>query len=246
MHAKEDSPKRQLMEDKKQMDTPSSPTVVATLSPTGYPITPFPTGQPLTSQPTASFDSSAATDYGLQTTGPPTLPVLSGTAAPSISSGGPQINFLGSEYCDSILCGLCEGDCDEDYQCEGNLKCFQRTAYQSVPGCSGGSFDASGKRLVFVCKQNQPVSACAHSVSHCKSRTIATILATQALWVDRFSRPTAFQTTTITTTLAYSWIPLLPLHPVTFLSTRLLPTASFFSPTDCLVQGLPKRDKPSC
>eukprot|EP00980_Cylindrotheca_fusiformis_P011317 scaffold2611_cov70-Cylindrotheca_fusiformis.AAC.2 len=39
--------------------------------------------------------------------------------------------------------GLCKGDCDSDSDCLGDLKCFQRDPYQSVPGCAGGSSDGS-------------------------------------------------------------------------------------------------------
>ena len=31
----------------------------------------------------------------------------------------------------------CQGDCDSDSQCEGDLKCFLRDEFESVPGCSG-------------------------------------------------------------------------------------------------------------
>ena len=33
--------------------------------------------------------------------------------------------------------GKCEGDCDRDSDCSGNLKCFQRNGLESVPGCEG-------------------------------------------------------------------------------------------------------------
>jgi len=33
--------------------------------------------------------------------------------------------------------GLCEGDCDNDNDCSSGLICFQRSAGQSIPGCSG-------------------------------------------------------------------------------------------------------------
>ena len=39
--------------------------------------------------------------------------------------------------------GLCEGDCDNDDDCEGDLECYQRGKNDSVPGCSGGSSDSS-------------------------------------------------------------------------------------------------------
>lgn len=40
----------------------------------------------------------------------------------------------------SLPCGLCEGDCRDDSDCRGSLRCFQRgsgNSGQSVPGCSG-------------------------------------------------------------------------------------------------------------
>jgi len=33
--------------------------------------------------------------------------------------------------------GLCEGDCDSDEDCSGDLVCYQRDAYEQVPGCIG-------------------------------------------------------------------------------------------------------------
>ncbi|KAI2504381.1 Bacterial protein of unknown function (DUF839) [Fragilaria crotonensis] len=33
--------------------------------------------------------------------------------------------------------GLCQGDCDNDIECFGDLTCFMRTGFQTVPGCSG-------------------------------------------------------------------------------------------------------------
>ena len=31
----------------------------------------------------------------------------------------------------------CQGDCDHDNDCDGDLLCFQRDRYETVPGCSG-------------------------------------------------------------------------------------------------------------
>jgi hypothetical protein len=33
---------------------------------------------------------------------------------------------------------LCQGDCDSDDDCLGDLVCFQRNAGQPIPGCAGG------------------------------------------------------------------------------------------------------------
>ena len=37
----------------------------------------------------------------------------------------------------------CQGDCDMDEHCKGNLICFQRRKHESVPGCQGGSEDTT-------------------------------------------------------------------------------------------------------
>jgi hypothetical protein len=37
----------------------------------------------------------------------------------------------------------CEGDCDYDSECEGDLRCYQRDAYEPVPGCSGKGSEGS-------------------------------------------------------------------------------------------------------
>ena len=62
------------------------------------------------------------------------------------SSGSDTVNNKGQEYCDTNECGLCEGDCDNDSQCRGDLKCFKRNGYQKIPGCKD-SEDKHGKCL---------------------------------------------------------------------------------------------------
>ena len=34
-----------------------------------------------------------------------------------------------------------QGDCDDDDDCKGCLKCFKRSNGEPVPGCSGDVFD---------------------------------------------------------------------------------------------------------
>ena len=36
---------------------------------------------------------------------------------------------------------VCQGDCDNDDDCKGCLKCFKRSNGEPVPGCSGDVFD---------------------------------------------------------------------------------------------------------
>ena len=53
------------------------------------------------------------------------------------------------EQCsNSRLCGICEGDCDNDSHCSGKLKCFIRHGSEAVPGCSGGN-DKAGKDFCY-------------------------------------------------------------------------------------------------
>ena len=61
---------------------------------------------------------------------PPTAPVASGTLAITGDDNVPP---------DAFPMNICEGDCDEDADCSGNLVCYQRDDIDTalVPGCSG-------------------------------------------------------------------------------------------------------------
>lgn len=48
--------------------------------------------------------------------------------------------FKGSSFSRYPL-DQCQGDCDVDAHCRGNLVCFQRNGSESVPGCIGGEND---------------------------------------------------------------------------------------------------------
>ena len=47
----------------------------------------------------------------------------------------PELNSIAADPTQTLQ--LCEGDCDNDSQCAGDLKCFQRDGLEAVPGCSG-------------------------------------------------------------------------------------------------------------
>jgi hypothetical protein len=36
----------------------------------------------------------------------------------------------------------CEGDCDDDSECGGDLICFERSSGDEVPGCAGSAFES--------------------------------------------------------------------------------------------------------
>jgi len=52
--------------------------------------------------------------------------------------GKKLLNLGGSGCTSSKKCGKCQGDCDNDSQCQPGLKCFQRDGKAAVPGCQGG------------------------------------------------------------------------------------------------------------
>ena len=101
------------------------------------------------------------------------------------------INYVGECDTGGYLCKLCEGDCDGDSSCEGNLICAQRDGFEAVEGCSGegGSRDVYGKDVCisppirneirdsltisgYYCSESNPCPKCAGSCgidSHCMS-----------------------------------------------------------------------------
>jgi len=84
-------------------------------------------------------DSHSKTDYCYD----PSFDVASAT---TLNVEDPELDMKGTEYCQPYRqCGLCEGDCDSDDDCAGELVCHQRGSNESVPGCRGG--DDSSKFL---------------------------------------------------------------------------------------------------
>ena len=59
-----------------------------------------------------------------------------------------SLKYVGNDWdpIDKFPLNECEGDCDEDKDCAGDLICFERKSneYKSVPGCLGGETDSSG------------------------------------------------------------------------------------------------------
>ncbi len=81
------------------------------------------------------------------TESPISLSTSSPTRGPSTGSL-PALQWKGVHGCTPTSpCDVCQGDCDEDEDCAGKLKCFKRYdgEYTQVPGCTvGGSADISG------------------------------------------------------------------------------------------------------
>lgn len=106
------------------------------------------------------LDATADPDGRLDTASPTSAPITSApisaeTSAPSVPSDGlpvtpaPQsgpvlLNPVGWSPEDQKPLGLCQGDCDDDSDCQPGLVCFQRFLPQTaVPGCIGGELDSS-------------------------------------------------------------------------------------------------------
>eukprot|EP00980_Cylindrotheca_fusiformis_P015006 scaffold4127_cov126-Cylindrotheca_fusiformis.AAC.2 len=130
-----------------------APPGVAPTAPTSDPTppsfaapTPDPTPGP-TPDPTPSSFAAPTPD---PTPGPTPDPTSPPAAAPTPTSP----TRLPLKITQSFPLGLCEGDCDDDPDCEPGLICFQRDGNESVPGCSGGSRD--GSRTDYCIPENAP------------------------------------------------------------------------------------------
>ena len=63
--------------------------------------------------------------------------------------GPPTLYGYSAAGCLGRGCLECEGDCDSDADCVGDLVCFQRTAFEFVRGCGGGG--TGGENVFRVC-----------------------------------------------------------------------------------------------
>ena len=94
-------------------------------------------------------------------------------SVPGCSGAGGPADLASRDYCcnrpynylfliggDAVGLGLCEGDCDADEDCDGNLICFQRSGWTEVPGCLG-----EGRRGYDYCRLPDPSPTVAPTVS---------------------------------------------------------------------------------
>ena len=71
------------------------------------------------------------------------------------------INYVGECDPSTYLCDVCEGDCDNDDDCSGDLICRQRRGFEEVPGCigEGGSTDVFKKDICMRPETANPTSS---------------------------------------------------------------------------------------
>ena len=61
------------------------------------------------------------------------------------------VNYVGEcGASGGFFCGECEGDCDSNDDCTGDLVCSQRSGIEAVPGGSSGTSDDEKRKLVFT------------------------------------------------------------------------------------------------
>eukprot|EP00986_Skeletonema_menzelii_P018533 scaffold26655_cov153-Skeletonema_menzelii.AAC.3 len=133
------------------LPTTAEPTALPTAEPTPLPTTAeptpspsveptnLPTSQPTTAEPT-SMPTPLRTASNIQSpTSTAPLPVTAQpTAKPTQLK---EIKFVANPPRAPL--GECEGDCDNNNQCAGDLICYQRKGNEDVPGCTGGRSDSS-------------------------------------------------------------------------------------------------------
>ena len=106
---------------------PPQPTPQPTPSPTNAPTVPIPPTPPPTNQPNV---------------GPIPL-VLAG------DNGVAEPGY-------SFPLDECQGDCDNDGECAGQLKCYQRSDIEPIPNCSGDGIPGKDYCYSFVCDTSNP------------------------------------------------------------------------------------------
>ena len=75
-----------------------------------------------------------------------TLPPTSASTLPPTSAPQPvtkDLVYFPEECSPNRRCNECEGDCDRDADCEGNLVCFQRNGFTTVRGCNGSGVEST-------------------------------------------------------------------------------------------------------
>jgi hypothetical protein len=131
-------------------------------------------GDTITNPADETVDLAARVD----TPAPSAVGVISSpTGSPTASSGNQiSLQHVGwSPPADKMPLGLCQGDCDDDSDCQDGLVCFQRfLPMTGVPGCLGGESDTS---LMDFCIQDPTkVSAPTATLTQTNAPSVAAIV----------------------------------------------------------------------
>jgi len=107
---------------------------------------PRPSARPSTMQPAPTQDLPVPTSAGTQTIryiGNSKYVNVRNTLQLTVSSYPVFFYFSDGSPASAFPLGACQGDCDSDADCAGNLVCHQRGTFEAVPTCLGGNQDSS-------------------------------------------------------------------------------------------------------
>ncbi len=107
--------------------------------------------------PGCSGRDSSRNDFCIDPSDLGSTPTAPSPTAPAPTSSSPRtalFNYGASPPSSVFPLGVCEGDCDVDSDCAGNLRCLQRDSNAgSVPGCNGSD---NGKTDYCVSRSSSP------------------------------------------------------------------------------------------
>lgn len=72
-----------------------------------------------------------------KTSQPTVSPTSIGISSDDDPSDSNVLTILSTKDCGKNECRHCQGDCDADSDCKGELRCFFRSGFKPVPGCQG-------------------------------------------------------------------------------------------------------------
>ena len=78
-------------------------------------------------------------------------------------SVSPDLNYQNKDFCTKTdPCEECFGDCDDDFECAGDMICFETDGVARVPGCNGlrGQWDTSSNVYKDYCVLPNKAKAC--------------------------------------------------------------------------------------
>ena len=112
--------------------------------------------------PIPGCSGSGAWNRGYCFADPSLVPAPPPTAGPPLQVASEPCSF-------ASLCGVCQGHCRRDTDCQANLKCLARGGFELVPGCSG-----LGRRGHYYCYEaslepDPPVGGPALTITACLS-----------------------------------------------------------------------------
>ncbi len=127
------------------------------------------------SMQTTTKPTPLPTNSTIQSSTPPTSLPTTTTIQPTVKPTRLQINNVGNDGSPSEVfpLGLCQGDCDDDDECAGDLICHQRGRNDAVPGCAGGRNERDSTDYCILPPTASPTVSVSHAPSHQPTVSVA-------------------------------------------------------------------------